>query len=157
MRESLISLKRYFITNLVVTANGLTDPSLRDRLSNQGATLTTKVHREQHESNERNWRVVLQISCLPKEGLFCPYSIQAELVGIFEVDQRVPIPEVVYLVTTSAPAILFGSARELILLVTGRGPFSAYYLPSVTFADEAPLRLKANPPSRVIKRKAKKT
>ncbi len=37
-------------------------------------------------------------------------------------------------VQTAAPAILFPYAREIISALTGRGPYGAYYLPSINVA-----------------------
>jgi preprotein translocase subunit SecB len=60
------------------------------------------------------------------------------LVGFFEVDTGLPEEVIGDVVAANAPAILYSAARELILLVTGRGPFPPFSLPSATFIDETP-------------------
>lgn len=109
------------------------------------ATLTTKVNTAKSNEDDRQYRVGLQISCSQGEGDFVPYSIEAELVGFFEVDANIPQEKIGDIVSVNAPAVLYSAARELVLLVTGRGPFPPFLLPCSTFTDDAPSNRKQVP------------
>lgn len=132
MTKSPLKVKDYFVTGLSVKANLTGDGA-------EGvANVTTKVETAQHLSNKRDWKVALQINCEPNEKNVGGYSVTMELVGFFEVDNDLPEDRIGDVVAANAPAILYGAARELILLITGRGPFPPFSLPSATFIDETP-------------------
>jgi preprotein translocase subunit SecB len=137
---SPVHLKNYFVTKLLVKANELADPA---QLQNTGASLNTKLETAKNIHDDRQWKVALHISCCPAEKKFAPYYIEAELVGFFEADKTIPEDKIADLMTANAPAILYSAARELILLITGRGPFPPFSLPSATFIDETPSSKKA--------------
>jgi preprotein translocase subunit SecB len=137
---SPVHLKNYFVTKLLVKANELADPA---QLQNTEASLTTKLQTAKNTQDDRQWKVALNISCCPAEKKFAPYHIEAELVGFFEAEKTVPEDNIADLITANAPAILYSAARELILLITGRGPFPPFSLPSATFIDETPSSKKA--------------
>ena len=140
MKSSPLHLKNYFVTHLSVRANQLADLS---QGQDSGGSLTTKVENAKHAEDERQWRVAIQISCSATEKKFCPYLIEAELVGFFEADKSISDDKVEDIVAANAPALLYSAARELVLLVTGRGPFPPFCLPSATFIDHTPSSRKA--------------
>jgi len=102
------------------------------------ANVVTKVETAQRGDNKRDWKVVLQLTCEPVEKNAGAYVATIELIGFFEVDNDLPEGRIGDVVAANAPAILYSAARELILLITGRGPFSPLSLPSATFIDETP-------------------
>lgn len=133
---SPLHLKNYFVTNLSVQANPVTEGS--QMVLQGGVNTVTTVETAQHAENKRDWKVAIQIRCSPENKNLCAYLISAELVGFFEVDKGLPEEVIGDVVAANAPAILYSAARELILLVTGRGPFPPFSLPSATFIDETP-------------------
>jgi preprotein translocase subunit SecB len=139
MQLSPLILKQHFLTNISVKANVPNFSSQDDLvklLSACKSTITTKVEAAKNEENPRLWKVVLILECRPTaDSPFCPYLINIELLGFFEVHQSVAESAVEDLVRCNGPAILFGSAREIILFITGRGPSPPFVLPSVTFID----------------------
>jgi preprotein translocase subunit SecB len=135
VKLSPLILRTYFVTELSVKANVAAAPEqIVDGRSNIG----TKVETARSDDNPRLWKVSLRIDCNEAEGSFCPYYVKAELVGVFEVHPEVNESTIGDLVSSNGPAILYGAARELILLVTGRGPLPPFLLPSATFIDHAP-------------------
>jgi preprotein translocase subunit SecB len=136
VKLSPLHLKNYFVTNLSIQANPVTEGSKIDLLD--GVNTSTTVETAQHIENKRDWKAAVQIKCSPKDKNICAYLITVELVGFFEVDKELPEDKIADVVAANAPAILYSAARELILLVTGRGPFPPFALPSVTFIDETP-------------------
>lgn len=136
MQPSLLHLKNYFVTNLSVKANqvgGGAQYKLEGGVKTQTVTQTA-----QSKSNPRDWRVALKIACVPEQTNLCAYHVDLEIVGFFEADKRLPDAKVADFMTANCPALLYGAAREIVLLVTGRGPFPPFTLPAVTFVDDCP-------------------
>lgn len=136
MKNSSLKIRNYFVTSLSVKANPA-DDGAKMPLSD-GVSTITKVETAQRAENNREWKVALQINCTPAESNVCAYTIAADLVGFFEVDKELNEEKIGDVVAANAPAILYSAARELILLITGRGPFPPFALPSASFIDETP-------------------
>ena len=102
------------------------------------ASIASAAETAQNVDNKRDWKVAIQIKCEPIEKNIGGYSITAELIGFFEVDNGLPEDRIEDIVTANGPAVLYGAARELVLLMTGRGPFPPFSLPCATFIDETP-------------------
>ena len=148
---SPLSLKNYFVTRLSVVAPENVDASqdgMEGKMNN-----TATVETAQHQSIKNDWRVILKIVCTPADKNICGYSIEADLVGFFEIDPKIPEEKARDIVAANAPAMLYGGARELILLVTGRGPLAPYPLPSVSFIDQMPsVKNKQNIPKEIVEK-----
>jgi len=139
MQLSPLILKQYFFTNLSVKA-AIPDVASQDELAalmaGTHSNITTQVETAKNEDNNRLWKAAIRLMVRPSEGsTFCPYVIDAEVLGFFEVHPSIDESAVEDLVACNAPAILFGAAREILLLITGRGPLPPYTLPSVSFID----------------------
>ena len=135
MNLSPLQLKKYFLTELVVKAIP-PNPAASLPAASGGMRLTTKVHHAQNKANIRDWRVGLHISCQPDGRGNCPYLIEMELLGFFEVSPAIKEEHIKTLVMANAPALLYGAAREMVLQITGRGPNGPFMLPAATFIDE---------------------
>jgi preprotein translocase subunit SecB len=139
MQLSPLILKQYFLTSFSVKSNVPNVASQDDLVKLMVGTqsnITTQIETSKHEENDRLWKVTLRLMITPAEGsAFCPYLIDAELLGFFEVHQSVDEAAIIDLVTCNGPAILYGAAREIILFVTGRCPLPPFTLPSATFVD----------------------
>jgi preprotein translocase subunit SecB len=136
MKPSPLQLKTYFLTELTVKAIPV-DPPATTPPAPGTMSFSTKVHHGQNKTNPRDWRVGLRISCQPDGKGHCPYLVDMELLGFFEVAPSVKEELIRPLVMANAPALLYGAARELVLLVTGRAPYGPFMLPAATFIDEA--------------------
>jgi len=102
---------------------------------NNSATVETA----KNKNDKNDWRVALKLSCAPSDKTPCGYVIDAEFVGFFQIlDPTISDDRAADIVAANAPAMLYGAARELVLLVTGRGPLAPYILPSVSFIDQMP-------------------
>lgn len=76
------------------------------------------------------------------------YSFTVEMVGLFELDEKMLKEDKKHaeeLFRVNAPSLLFGSARELLLMLTGRSVAGPYVLPTVAFLDlkDKPIREEA--------------
>jgi len=136
VKKSPLKVKNYFITGLSVKANPIVEGTQVPLVGD--ANVTTKVEVAQRADNKRDWKVALQLNCEPVEKNAGAYVVSMELIGLFEVDNDLAEDRIGDVVAANAPAILYSAARELILLITGRGPFPPLSLPSATFIDETP-------------------
>jgi preprotein translocase subunit SecB len=139
MQLSPLILKQHFITSFSIKTaipNVASQDDLVKLMMGSHSNITTQVQTAKNDDNKRLWKVVITLMVRPSEGsTFCPYVIDAELLGFFEVHQSVDESAAEDLVACNGPAILFGAAREIILFITGRGPMPPFTLPSVTFID----------------------
>jgi preprotein translocase subunit SecB len=141
MQLSPLILKAYFVTSVSFKAHPPVASSQEDimkLIAGGVSNLRTTVETAKAQDNFRAWKVVLRISLGPSDpAAYCPYLIEIELLGFFEADQSVPEDNVEDLMVCNAPALLYGAAREFLVLVTGRGPLPPYVLPSVNFVDQS--------------------
>lgn len=79
--------------------------------SHYGATLTLETHK--HKLNN--------------------YWLRLVLVGFFRVAEGFPVEHAETLVKVNGPSLLYSAARELLAMITSRGPYPAIVLPTVTF------------------------
>jgi|SRR5947209_11347498 len=117
----------------------------------------------QNRDEHNRWRYEIQIKSHESKRKNFPYSFNVGLVGYFRVDEKLPENVKRIFINASAPAILYAAARELLATVTGRGPYPAIILPSVSFMDnvekmaaEMAKRIKPIEEKRVITKKAVK-
>jgi preprotein translocase subunit SecB len=83
---------------------------------------------------ENKYQVMLELSSLraPDGTGTLPYEVTFQVVGQFSVlDPSYNDKE--KLVRINGTSILYSAAREMVLLVTGRGPWGPYQLPTVNF------------------------
>ena len=76
----------------------------------------------------------MKLSILPKDGSKPTYTGEVHAVGVFRVLVGVPSEEVAKLVEVNGASLLFGAIRELVLNLSGRGPWPAVCLSTVSFA-----------------------
>jgi len=132
MIPSPLHLEKYFFTKIHVDAcpNGC-------EKTGKGL-FSTHVTCMKHKDAVRKWMVQLEIQQVKDKDDGCPeYSFRLEVVGFYEVREDYPTEKAEMLVRANGPALLYSATRELIATLTGRGPFAAVNLPTVTFFDEA--------------------
>ncbi len=62
------------------------------------------------------------------------YTIHLVVVGLFEVDPL--FPDIGKLLYTTGSSMLYSAAREFLITVTSRGPWSAVKLPTFSFLEK---------------------
>jgi preprotein translocase subunit SecB len=141
MQLSPLILKNYFVTSVSVKVcppNSSSQEEMVRAIADGISNLRTTVQTAKAENNFRDWRVILSLSLGPTEpSAYCPYLIDIDLLGFFEAHSSVPEDKVEDLMVCNAPAVLYGAAREFLLLITGRGPLPPYLLPSSNFVDQS--------------------
>ena len=89
------------------------------------------------------------------KGKSAPYSIDIQVMGLFEYRGSDPDEQATDLVVVNGLSILYGAIRELCMTVTSRMPHGAICLPGANFLDHRP-SLKQKPSADVEPRKAPK-
>lgn len=121
--------------------------------------LTTKllVDMGQNKKDPSKFRVALRIVS-DEEKEETPYTFDVQLVGYFSVDVLKPFIGMDMFVYRNAVMILYSTAREVIASVTGRGPFPALILPTLTFdiTESAKATIRAGFEADQVKAGAKK-
>lgn len=95
-------------------------------------SVLVQIEGGQHKRDPSRFRVVLRIASDEKDEDRPPYDFDLTLVGYFR-SQVKPTPAIEPYLLRNAAMILYSSARELLASVTGRGPFPALVLPTLTF------------------------
>lgn len=132
MIPSPLHLESYFFTKIHL------DACPNDCQKTGKGLFTTKVQCMKHKDFERKWMVQLELHQIQDKDNGCPeYTFRVELVGFYEVSKEYPAEKSEMMVRANGPALLYSAARELIAMLTGRGPFKPVNLPTVTFIDEA--------------------
>lgn len=123
-------VEKHFFTKVVVEANPDFHP---EKLEGQEIQLHTKVQGGHRSDNLRRWRLTLTVSTETSEEKQLPYKLNLECVGFFSVSPEVDEKKIPFLVHANGAAILYSSAREFLLMITGRGPWGGFYLPTTDF------------------------
>ena len=132
MIPSPLHLEKYFFTKVHVDAC----PNSCEKTGK--GLFTVKATCMKHKDAEHKWMVQLEIKQAQDKDNGCPeYSFHIESVGFYDVSDNFPAEKSEQLVRVNGPALLYSAARELIAMLTCRGPFAPVNLPTVTFIDEA--------------------
>lgn len=111
------------------------------------------VEAGQHLKDLSRFRVLLKITSeVDGKDQLLPYHFKVTLIGFFRAVGFKPTANIDPFLVRNAATILYSSARELLASVTGRGPFPALVLPTVSFIDLEPESAKA--PSQKVAKKA---
>ena len=109
-----------------------------------GSHLHTRIGLGQHRDDPLKWRVELVVRVEREEGgTPPPYEIDARCMGFFAVSTSFPAQDAPRLVAVTGASILYSGLRELVALVTGRGPWGTYLLPTTTFSDLEPKNIES--------------
>lgn len=149
MKISPLQLERYFATDFHFTANREFEVGRPIELADGQFDVESSALR--HSAETRKWQITLQIKYKPAPSANAPYSFSLEMVGFFEVADTFPEDQTEQMVRINGSSMLYGSAREIVRDLTGRGPHSAMMLPSVSFFEPA---RKAVPPEAATQPKA---
>ena len=132
MAKPPLEVDGYFVPRLVVEANHDYDPGKHE---SHEAIVTVNPMIGQNKHDHKNYRIQLDIEVKPDAEAHIPYNIELTVIGVFNVHDHVPEAERTDIAAITGTSILYSAARELVLAVTGRGPWEAYMLPAYSFGD----------------------
>jgi preprotein translocase subunit SecB len=123
-------VERHFFTKVLVEANPDHQPE-KDKDHVLG--IRAEVRGGSLKDDPRRWRLFLTVRTETSEEEKIPYKIDLECVGFFTVSPEVEEKKIPSLVHANGAAILYSSTREFLLVITGRGPWGGFYLPTTNF------------------------
>jgi preprotein translocase subunit SecB len=128
MKSAPLSLNVSYPTriNLVSEPEGACDA---------GYDVACDIEVGQNTTNPRRWRIVLEVKFSAKGVKRPAHKGEVAYVGIFTVAEDYPEDRMPRLVAVNAPSMLYSSIRELVALLTGRGPLRSVLLPTVSFIE----------------------
>ncbi|MGB5198008.1 MAG: protein-export chaperone SecB [Candidatus Deferrimicrobium sp.] len=129
-----LRLESYFYTKINVQAAPLGELPEPEG-EKHTVTVDTKVSMKRNKENDKKWMVILNIHADSSSNKPIPYKVDLEMVGIFEVLVDLEKQKVARLIHVTGSSILYSAARELVLMLTGRGPWAPWSLPTTTFID----------------------
>ncbi|MEW6658846.1 MAG: hypothetical protein AB1424_09320 [Thermodesulfobacteriota bacterium] len=139
-----LQLENHFFTKVLVEANPAFKPEDDE---NKLVEIHTQVELAPHRDDPRKWQVILTVGTQFDDARV-PYKIELQAVGFFKVAPEVDEKKMPFLVHANGAAILYSSAREFLLLITCRGPWGGFYLPTTNFLE---------PPQKVKEKESKQT
>lgn len=153
MRPSSLQLEWYFVDELSFS----TQPDYNDErdVTIKAEDLKVKVHFFDVLDDPQAQGIELEIELPDSRESKFPYWFYVVLVGGFKLTKATEPRLAEGMLAINGPSMLYSAARELIALVTGRGPVGPIVLPSITFAPP-PTKL-AKSASKGKKTAAKKT
>jgi preprotein translocase subunit SecB len=126
-----LQLRRHFLSRLDFSS--IEEPAPDP----QTATATTTLALGANSNNPRLWRVALTVDFRYNCDKLEVAKGTIVIVGIFEVSEAVPEPELPRFVAVNGASLLYGAAREVIATVGGRAFNRLIPLPVMTFQQIA--------------------
>lgn len=123
-----LQLEQYFFPKVAVTANPQFDPNKPVEISEP--KLDVMVRRHQSDANRFAVEVRLRLPSTAEEN--CPYSVELEAFAAVKSTGEVPGNLIENVIAHNSAHLLYGASREMIALITGRGPFAPLFLPART-------------------------
>jgi preprotein translocase subunit SecB len=135
MQISPLQLEGYFLKEVSFKLNESINekPSELKHSENLGVEVSVLV--TELDKEERRWRCELTLDLAPKKEKDSAYSFHLVLVGFFNVSKNYPEDSVELLAKTNCPAVLYSTAREMLVTVVRRSPYTPVLIPSVTFLE----------------------
>jgi len=135
MQISPLQLEGYFLKEVSFLLNEeiAEKPDELKKSENLGVEVSVSV--TCLDKQKRRWRCELTLDLKPKDEATSAYTFHLILVGFFFVMENYPKEKVEILARTNCPAILYSTAREMLVTVVRRSPFTPVLIPSVTFLE----------------------
>ncbi len=131
--KALFQLERYFLTKLSVEANDKF--VLQEMPETQEVELRFNLGLGENKDDPTKFQIVVGIDDLKAKKGELPYRIALEVVGQFLVDKdykpEYKPADIRKIVQINGGSMLYSAARELVLTITGRGPWPALQLPTI--------------------------
>ena len=133
MSPTPLQLEHYFFTRVHSEANPEFAATEGGMPEQQNVDAGIKVEVFKHEDDPHRYQLTLTLDKVTaKEGVL-PYNLDIQVVGFFLVDPDLKHDNINKLVQVNGASMLYTAAREHVLMVTGRGPWGPFQLPTVNF------------------------
>jgi len=130
MKNSLLQLEDFFIGDLSL------NPA-KGRFTKAGEIkIDVKLNCGRNASDKQSWMIGLNISFKAAQPEPISYEGHIEIIGYFTLrDTTMPEERQEDIAAVNGASILYSSARELIVMLTGHGRNGRLILPSMSFID----------------------
>jgi preprotein translocase subunit SecB len=135
MQVSSLQLEGYFLKEVLFYLNEEITEKPTELKKSENLGVEVSVATDCLDENERRWRCELTLDLKPNKESDSAYTFHLVLVGFFFVTENYPIDKVELLAKTNCPAVLYSTAREMLVTVVRRSPFAPVLIPSVTFLE----------------------
>jgi preprotein translocase subunit SecB len=135
MQLSSLQLEGYFLKEFSFALNEdiKEKPAEVKKSDNLGIEVSVLV--DCLDKKARRWRCELTLDLKPKDESDSAYNLHLVLVGFFNISENFPEEKVEVLARTNCPALLYTTAREMVVTVVRRSPYAPVLIPSVTFLE----------------------
>jgi preprotein translocase subunit SecB len=144
MKLSPLQLKHYHFTHLNIISKpdfDMDSANLSDspypEIASESLQTAVKLGEPQDELDPHQFVVMLEIS-LDTAAQNFPYTFNARLEGVFHINHNGDLDERKSLVVCNGASMLYGAAREILLMTTARHKYGAVLLPSANFNGMRP-------------------
>jgi len=132
----LLNMEKYFILESNIRASDDFSPGKKEKV-NYNVTAAGELY--ENSDDKGKCRIVISITFNRKKGTrknAVPYFGVVKLVGFINIDENVSDDKRENLLMVNGLSLLYGAAREHIASITSRGPWEAFYLPTVSFRKD---------------------
>lgn len=136
MSQTPLRLDRYVILRSLVEANQEYLKHAPQASREPDCSLFLEVSTGKSDENPRQYQIGIKIKDLTSRSGPLPYRIEIEVAGVFTVDESFQHAERERIIQVNSASMLFGAAREHILMLTGRGPYGPFMLPTINLLGE---------------------
>jgi len=159
MRPSPLHIEQYFVKDLRFSLKpGFDENTDRETDTVEPPALKVGVDARQHVEEKLRWRFEISIELSDASESKFPYTFSVVMVGHFRIDEKFPAEKAEMVARVNAPSLLYSAAREILASVTGRSPYPAILLPSISFIPvQEEVKAKAAPEKSTTKQPSKKT
>ena len=126
MQISPLRLERHYFTRTVLISKSGDVDDVPNRID-------CKLGFAVDSENRRRHKVSLKLLLEDEEGTRAPYSGEFEGVGYFAVAESWPDDQIARLVSVNCPSLLYGTVREMVLILSGRHEHGPVQLPTLRF------------------------
>jgi preprotein translocase subunit SecB len=135
IHASKIQLSRYFLSSFNYSVNPNFDPKKEVNLKFTDVSVDYDAQPLNQET-QREWQIDLKVGFSPSTGSNAPYSLSAQIVGLFYVNEKVGKEKIASFVETNATSVLYSTLREIVHTITAKGPYFPLLLPTVCFYEQ---------------------
>ncbi|ACB73821.1 protein-export chaperone SecB [Opitutus terrae] len=136
MKEGIVTLLDYFATDLALSTNKAFSTEKPLKFESSEFAINVAVQKSTvAEGSGRRWQVALDVGHQPAPETNFPYSYRVALVGQFSIAPHIKPEDEERIVRIHGASVLYGMTREIVRVLTGRGPFRPIIIPTVSFYE----------------------
>lgn len=128
-----LSLENYFFTRVHAEANLEYATQAEGEPGQQEIDASIKLEVLRHEEDPHRYQITLTVEKVTATEGLLPYDLNIQVVGFLSVDPGFKHDNIDRLVHVNGATMLYAAAREHVLMVTGRGPWGGFQLPTMNF------------------------